>query len=140
MHSIILTIHNKEFLINQVLDGIVKNTVGDYELIIVLDGCTDKSFDIVEDYFYGKDQNVLICTTPDVFETKANNVGLKSAKGEYVIIVQDDMIIREKGWNLRMQKPFDAFEDVFAVTSRTCLLYTSPSPRDAHESRMPSSA
>ena len=23
---------------------------------------------------------------------------------------------------------------------RTCLLYTSPSPRDAHESRMPSSA
>ena len=23
---------------------------------------------------------------------------------------------------------------------KTCLLYTSPSPRDAHESRMPSSA
>ena len=95
MHSIILTIHNKEFLINQVLDGITKNTVGDYELIIVLDGCTDKSFNCVEDYFYETDKNVLICTTPDVFETKANNVGLKSAKGEYVIIVQDDMIIKE---------------------------------------------
>ena len=119
MHSIILTIHNKEFLINQVLDGITKNTVGDYELIIVLDGCTDRSFNCVEDYFYETDKNVLICTTPDVFETKANNVGLKSAKGEYVIIVQDDMIIKEKGWNLRMQKPFDAFDDVFAVTSRT---------------------
>ena len=26
------------------------------------------------------------------------------------------------------------------VTIETCLLYTSPSPRDAHESRMPSSA
>ena len=25
-------------------------------------------------------------------------------------------------------------------TYKTCLLYTSPSPRDAHESRMPSSA
>ena len=25
-------------------------------------------------------------------------------------------------------------------TNGTCLLYTSPSPRDAHESRMPSSA
>ena len=24
--------------------------------------------------------------------------------------------------------------------NKTCLLYTSPSPRDAHESRMPSSA
>ena len=26
------------------------------------------------------------------------------------------------------------------LTKETCLLYTSPSPRDAHESRMPSSA
>ena len=26
------------------------------------------------------------------------------------------------------------------MTGRLCLLYTSPSPRDAHESRMPSSA
>lgn len=119
MHSIILTIHNKEWLVQQVLDGIVKNTKGDYELIIVLDGCTDKSFNVVEDYFYGKNYNVTIATTPDVYETKANNVGLKNASGEYVIIVQDDMIIKEDGWNLRMQKPFDAFDDVFAVTSRT---------------------
>ena len=28
----------------------------------------------------------------------------------------------------------------FTVTPLGCLLYTSPSPRDAHESRMPSSA
>ena len=27
-----------------------------------------------------------------------------------------------------------------SLASRSCLLYTSPSPRDAHESRMPSSA
>ncbi len=119
MHSIILTIHNKEWLVQQVLDGIVKNTKGEYELIIVLDGCTDKSFNVVEDYFYGKNHNVTIATTPDVYETKANNVGLKNASGEYVIIVQDDMIIKEDGWNLRMQKPFDTFDDVFAVTSRT---------------------
>ena len=29
---------------------------------------------------------------------------------------------------------------VVAVSAYSCLLYTSPSPRDAHESRMPSSA
>ena len=28
----------------------------------------------------------------------------------------------------------------FAIANQICLLYTSPSPRDAHESRMPSSA
>lgn len=119
MHSIILTVHNKEWMIQQVLDGIVKFTEGDYELIVILDGCVDKSFYIVEDYFYEKDIKHIIITTPDVFETKANNIGLKNAKGDYVIIVQDDMIITEQGWNKRMQKPFDIFDDVFAVTSRT---------------------
>ena len=99
MHSIVLTIHNKEWLVREVLDGIVNNTEGEYELIIVIDGCTDKTFDVVEDYFYGREDlcPYTIITTPDVFETMANNSGLKLAKGEYVIIIQDDMIVREKG-------------------------------------------
>ena len=56
---------------------------------------------------------------PNVFETKANNIGLREAVGDKVIIVQDDMIIKEFGWNMRMEKPFIAFDDVFAVTART---------------------
>ena len=34
----------------------------------------------------------------------------------------------------------DGLMDVFAATTGTCLLYTSPSPRDKRQSRMPSSA
>ena len=34
----------------------------------------------------------------------------------------------------------DGQEEVYVFTSGTCLLYTSPSPRDAQLSRMPSSA
>ena len=34
----------------------------------------------------------------------------------------------------------EGMEIVGVPTSLACLLYTSPSPRDAHESRMPSSA
>ena len=39
--------------------------------------------------------------------------------------------------------PFDKAESEFVKQisqTHSCLLYTSPSPRDAHESRMPSSA
>ena len=46
-HSLILTVHNKEFLLEKVLQGIQENTVGSYELNIILDGCYDKSEDIV---------------------------------------------------------------------------------------------
>ena len=34
----------------------------------------------------------------------------------------------------------DAFDSRKSIDYQSCLLYTSPSPRDAHESRMPSSA
>ena len=40
-----------------------------------------------------------------------------------------------------MEIPFQNRTDfVLNVELKPCLLYTSPSPRDAHESRMPSSA
>ena len=35
-----------------------------------------------------------VIETPDVFETKANNAGLKFAEGDYAIIVQDDIIVQ----------------------------------------------
>jgi glycosyltransferase involved in cell wall biosynthesis len=124
MHSIVLTVHNKDWLLSNVLDGIVKNTIGDYELVVVLDGCTDKSEEVWENFI---SNNSLVKTktvyTPDVFETKANNAGLKECVGDKVIIVQDDMVIKEDGWNKRLEKPFDEFVDVFAVTARSAFNY-----------------
>ena len=117
MHSLILTIHNKEFLLERVLEGIHKNTTGHYELIVILDGCNDKSAEILYNNF-NKFDKMRIFETPDVFETKANNVGLKNSIGEYCTIIQDDMVINEHAWNERMVKPF-LFGDVFAVTART---------------------
>lgn len=126
MHSIVLTIHNGErcrhnekFLLERVLDGIIENTVGDYELLCMLDGCTDSSEKIVEKYVSENNHlNIRPIITPDIFELRTNNVGFKASKGKYVIVVQDDQIVTEKGWNARMQEPFDAFGDVFAVTAR----------------------
>ena len=48
-----------------------------------------------------------------------------------------------QGENIIMSKfvsKGDIVIDIGANIGTTCLLYTSPSPRDAHESRMPSSA
>ena len=46
--------------------------------------------------------------------------------------------------NLKRAGPFTVFaplDDAFAaISAKTCLLYTSPSPRDTAISRMPSSA
>jgi glycosyltransferase involved in cell wall biosynthesis len=116
--SLILTVHNKDFLLENVLESIKKNTIGNYELIVVLDGCSDKSESICFEFKNkNKNLNLKIIETPDVFETIANNAGLKQASGDISIIIQDDMIINESNWNNRLIKPFSIFDDVFAVTA-----------------------
>ena len=119
MHSIILTVHNKDWLLEKVLEGIYYNTRTPYELKIVLDGCTDNSERVVWDTLLSTPVDWKLLHAPDVYETKANNLGLKAASGDKVIIIQDDIIVNEKDWNIRMEKPFKAFDDVFAVTGNT---------------------
>ena len=118
--SIILTLHNQEAIVNDVLGGIEDNTEGEYELIIVFDGCTDSTEPVAKAYIETSllKEKITYKYADNVFETKANNIGLKEAIGEYVIIVQDDMVIQEPGWNKRMREPFEVFDDVFAVTAR----------------------
>ena len=123
-HSLILTVHNKEWLIEKVVKGITDNTTGNYELIFVFDGCEDNSAGVALNAADGAGIDYKVLTAPNVFETKANNIGLKEATGDLAIIIQDDMVIEEKGWNRRMQKPFMKFDDVFAVTARTAHNYT----------------
>jgi glycosyltransferase involved in cell wall biosynthesis len=118
MHSIILTVHNKDFLLETVLSSIKKYTFGNYELIVILDGCNDNSEKITISFSKEFDKKIKILYADNIFETKANNLGLKQAEGNRVIIVQDDMVINEQDWNMRMEKPF-IFSDVFAVTART---------------------
>ena len=48
--------------------------------------------------------------------------------------------IYEQHWNFVNSFEMQNHQDMGIETVWSCLLYTSPSPRDAHESRMPSSA
>ena len=60
---------------------------------------------------------------------------LKTSDNMPMLRPPDLVAIDEIGEILSIKSP-----DTVEVKFRSCLLYTSPSPRDAHESRMPSSA
>lgn len=127
LYSIVLTVFNKDWLIEKVLDGIFQNTVNMFELIIIIDGCTDNSEKVIQKYLdthtnkYMTHYEMTYCD--DIFETRANNIGCKMAHGEYIVIVQDDHVINEKNWLKRQSTPFRKFKDVFCVTSQTAHNY-----------------
>ena len=119
--SIILTVHNKAFLIKEVVEGILGNASEDTkEFIVIFDGCSDESERIFDQTVQGYEGGITIYKqhTPDVWETKANNVGLKMATCDFSCIVQDDMIIQENRFDQRLRRPVDLFSDCFAVSGR----------------------
>ena len=114
MISINLTIHNKEFLLRNVLEGIKENTTSTYEIVSVLDGCNDASESIL-DKFISDNPSIKVkkLFADNVFETKSNNIAAKSSEGDFIVIIQDDMVIKERGWDERMLRPFSRFDDIF---------------------------
>ena len=68
MHSIILTVHNKDWLIERVIEGIYKYTAEPYELIVVIDGCTDNSEKVIWDALSGTPVKRKFLHAPNVFE------------------------------------------------------------------------
>lgn len=95
----IITIHNKEDLIGQVLNSIIRCCHENSFIYPVLDGCTDKSEEIVDDIIRNNPQiPIKKIKVNDVHEILSINEGLKlsdqSAEG-YNIILQDDVIISD---------------------------------------------
>jgi glycosyltransferase involved in cell wall biosynthesis len=120
--SVILTIFNKEKILKDILDGLFKTTSSNViEYIFVLDGCTDNSekilYEMIDKVPHGAKHKILYAN--NVFEIRANNIGLRNCTTDYAILVQDDMLILEQDWDLRLMKPVLTFNDIWAVTART---------------------
>lgn len=123
MFSIVMPIHNQEHIIRKVLDSVVEMTVGQYELILILDGCTDSTPTHVNQWI--RDQNGstdvhVIENKQGLFETACDNQGFRIAKGTYIIEIQADMVLLTFGYNLILASPLEQYPDMIAVSGRCC--------------------
>ena len=89
--SIIIPMYNSEKYISDCLDSILHINLNkeDYEVIIVNDGSTDKSKDIVDPYIANND-NFKYIEQENQGSSGARNTGLKHSEGEYVWFVDAD--------------------------------------------------
>lgn len=82
--SIIVPIHNSEAFMTKCLDSIKMQTFKDYELIIVLDACTDNSEQIARKYT----DNIIIVDYHD--NGLARNPAIQKAQGDYTLFLDSD--------------------------------------------------
>lgn len=85
--SVIIPLYNKEHYIGKTVESVLKQSFIDYELIIVNDGSTDNSFEVVNNYF---DNRIRIINKMNGGVSSARNKGVNIAKGEFICFLDAD--------------------------------------------------
>jgi len=124
--SIITPIHNQDDFVVKQIESILSNTLGHYEIIIILDNCIDGS----KEHLLGRiaggpmPENLSSITVFEnqagMFETSADNLGFAKARGEILIEIQADMEILTTGYNLNLAYPLKIYSDLIAVSGSCC--------------------
>jgi len=87
--SIIIPVYNTEAYIEKNLNCLRNQTLKDIEIIIVNDGSTDKSMEIVNQ-LAKEDSRIKIINQKNLKQGAARNNGIKIASGEYIGFVDSD--------------------------------------------------
>ena len=88
MVSIVLSTYNRAGTLKMSVDSILQQTYEDFELIIVDDGSTDCTKELLEEY---TDKRIrLFSLKENQFYCMAANYGLQQVKGEYVAFATSD--------------------------------------------------
>lgn len=87
--SVIVPIFNVEKYLHQCIDSILDQTLKDLEIILINDGSTDSSLDIIQEYA-SKDPRIVVVDKPNSGYGHSMNIGLSKATGKYVGIVESD--------------------------------------------------
>lgn len=92
--SIIVPVYNCQDYIERCIESVVKQNTKDIELILVNDGSTDNTKELLKEY---KKENNLIKVINKKNEgvSKARNTGLKEATGKYILFLDADDYLEE---------------------------------------------
>lgn len=92
--SIIIPVYNMEKYLHETLSSIMALHYPHFEVIIIDDGSTDNSLQIVNEYVL-KNNNARLLSQPNRGVSAARNAGIALAKGKYILPFDSDDIICE---------------------------------------------
>ena len=86
--SIIVPVYNSEKYLKKCLDSLTRQTLKDIEIILVNDGSTDKSPEIINSYL--KDKRIKLFNKENGGQASARNMGLTKATSDYIMFIDSD--------------------------------------------------
>ena len=90
--SIIVPAYNSEKYLHEMLDSVLAQTFGDWELILINDGSSDATKEIALSY-REKDPRIRYYEQENQGQSAARNNGMKKASGKYIAFVDADDLL-----------------------------------------------
>ena len=93
MFSVVIPLYNKEKSVKNTIESVLNQTFQDFEIVVVNDGSTDKSLDIVNSI---QDKRIRIINKPNGGVSSARNRGIMEAKYEWIAFLDADDLWENK--------------------------------------------
>ena len=88
--SVIIPTYNTEQYIKECIDSILNQTYQNFEIIIINDGSTDNTLEVLNSI---KDERIRVITIENSGQGVARNLALKEATGDYIAFIDSDDFI-----------------------------------------------
>lgn len=118
--TVFMPVYNREKYLKDSISSVLNQYFNDFELLIIDDGSTDKSIDIINSF---KDSRIrLLKNEINKGVVFTRNRGLKEARGEYILLLDsDDMALSDR---LKKQvEHMDSKTDAAIITSSCISFY-----------------
>ncbi len=112
--SIIVPAYNEEKYIRKTLHGIKNQTFQDYEVVLVTNGCTDKTEELAKKH---ANQKLRVLSLPKPNVSVARNAGALNAQGDILLFLDADTLLAPDS----LQKINEQFTEEYAVATTKTL-------------------
>lgn len=111
MISIIVPVYNAEKYLRRCIDSVLAQTYTNFELLLINDGSKDKSGKICDEYA-SRDSRIRVFHKENAGVSRARNLGLDNAKGEWLTFIDSDDWVREDFLQKRLDLALKEGSDV----------------------------
>ncbi|WP_407218335.1 glycosyltransferase family 2 protein [Enterobacter hormaechei] len=122
--SIVIPLYNKENNIRETISSILKQDFKDYEIVVIDDGSTDNSFDIVTSLAHISGR-IKLYSYANAGVSVARNRGIEKSTGSFIIFLDADDVLFD-GYLLDANETVDKINGDFALLGYNYLINNKP--------------
>jgi glycosyltransferase involved in cell wall biosynthesis len=114
----IIPIFNKEDILLQTLEGVENCSGAESKIIMIVDGCTDNSETIVDEFMKNSSRKTEKILMPNVHMLLSVNAGLKTVQSGFSIVMQDDIILQDVDMETKIVDLYSEIENLGMISFR----------------------